>query len=236
MPHDAVAQPLDRTAAVRDRRPLDEFREVARERGGCLITPLMRQPCVARDIEEAHGGGRFSRLDPASAIVVSRTPMMFLPTFELRGRGRWRAARGRPARSGAPEGPSSVHSPISTLDMPDAACAPMTSTRHRLACGVRDPSEAIADDPEDPLHRCRGIPTIAEVSSHGTIESSSSRIRSAGDAIAPPMASRSAISRWIGQARRAADLLERLRPERRPALVRRPVHEVETRPRLVDGI
>ena len=50
--HHAVAQPLDRLAAVVDGGPLDEAGELARQLRRRLVATFVRQSCVPREIEE----------------------------------------------------------------------------------------------------------------------------------------------------------------------------------------
>src|SRR3712207_8103527 len=52
--HDTVAQPLHRGAPVGPRRALDQHGQGPGELGGGLVAPLLGEPGVAGQVEEAH--------------------------------------------------------------------------------------------------------------------------------------------------------------------------------------
>jgi hypothetical protein len=52
--HHAITQPFDRSAAMQDRRPLDEPRQALGELGRHGVTAFLRETCEPGDVQEAH--------------------------------------------------------------------------------------------------------------------------------------------------------------------------------------
>ncbi len=158
MEHHSVAQPLDRPATVRDGGPLHESRQISGELRGCLVAALLCQPRVPGDVEKAHrrwpvqpaldAGVGDGRLDDADDV---RAPCMCLVGVIDHQQ--------RLVDLSAEPGGHLRSCPLTDLDDRHARrrLSPDDIDPPQLARGVGNPSETVADDPEDPLHRCRAI-------------------------------------------------------------------------------
>ena len=76
--HHPVAEPLHRPAAVLDRRPLDEPAELLGQLGRRRVAPLLGEPRVAGDVEEAHRGGMLEAAVQAGGGQQRLEPSMML--------------------------------------------------------------------------------------------------------------------------------------------------------------
>ena len=156
--HHPIAEPLDRPAAVLDRCPLHEPTELLGEVSRRLVAPLLGQPRVAGDVQEAH------RRWMLEAAVQAGRGQLHLQAFDDGGGPGLRLLEvvhpedgllGEDAHPIGEVGPEDLVGPLACRD---GRHDDLGSPPCRLRFGHA--AQAIALDPEQSLDGCRVEPCL----------------------------------------------------------------------------